>query len=281
MNIIRLLLLIVVILVALALNASAGQGIIRMSDRQNVGFAGMITDVAKADTIFIGEVHDQQKHHDMALEVIRALQAKKLPLAIGLEMFQSDSQQMLDDWSAGKMSEDNFKLVYSRNWSYDWSLYQDILIFARDNHIPLVALNIPKQIVTMVARQGFASLSAEDKKNLPPEVTCELNTPYTELMNKFFSPQFKHVAKGKNFTFFCEAQALRNNGMAWNMSRFLQKNPGRKIVTIAGFWHAVKSGAPAQLAQYSKQTTRVILPEMAEFGPQNATAGEADYLVLK
>jgi uncharacterized iron-regulated protein len=100
-------------------------------------------------------------------------------------------------------------------------------------------------------------------------------------MNKFFSPQFKHVAKGKSFAFFCEAQALRNNGMAWNMSRFLLKNPGRKMVTIAGFWHTVKSGAPAKLAEYGKQTYKVILPEMAEFGPENATPGEADYLVLQ
>ena len=233
---------------ALTANAFAGGVITRMSDRQVVSFSQMVADTEGSDIIFIAEEHTNKKHHEMQLDVIRSLWAKKIPLAIGLEMFQTDNQKYLDDWTEGKITEESFKAVYARNWSYDWSLYRDIFIFARDNRIPLIALNIPKEIVFKVRKQGFASLTPEERKNLPSGVTCDLNKPQTELLKKSFEEVSKHEAKGKTFTSFCEAQAVRNNGMAMNIANDQKRHPGRKLVALAGIWHAVKHGVPERLA---------------------------------
>ena len=257
----------------------AGGVITRMSDAQPVSFSQMIADEATSDVVFIGETHDNDAHHEMQLDVIRSLWAKKNTIAIGLEMFQADNQKQLDDWVGGRISEQNFKPIYARNWSYDWSLYRDIFIFARDNRIPMIALNIPKEIVFKVARQGFASLTIEEQKNLPSGVTCDLNKPQTEFLKKTFQEVFKHEARGNIFTYFCEAQAVRNNGMAMIIDSDQKKHPGRKLVALAGTWHAVKHGIPERLTRANGPGIRVILPEILELGTRNTTSAIADYLI--
>ena len=257
----------------------AGGVITRMSDRHTVSFSQMMADTEGSDVILIAEAHDNKIHHDFELEVIRSFRAKKIPLSIGLEMFQTDNQKQLDDWIAGRLTEESFKAVFARNWSYEWSLYRDIFIFARDNHIPMIALNIPKEIVFKVARQGFASLTPEERKNLPSGVTCDLNKPQTEFLKKTFEDVFKHEANGKVFTYFCEAQAVRNNGMAMNIVNDQTKHPGRKLVALAGTWHAIKHGIPDSLENIGSLGYRVILPEIAELGAKNTTSAIADYLI--
>ena len=108
--------------ITLAANAIAGGMITRMSDKQAVNFSQMISDIEGSDVVFIAETHDNRNNHALQLDIIRSLSAQKAPLAIGLEMFQPESQKELDDWTEGKMTEQNFKEVYARNWSYDWSL---------------------------------------------------------------------------------------------------------------------------------------------------------------
>ena len=270
------LILILACCTALPANVLADGVITRMSDRQAIGFSQMITDVAGSDVILVAETHDSKEHHELQLDVIRSLRAIKTPLAIGLEMFQANNQGQLDDWVAGKISEQDFKTVYARNWSYDWSLYRDIFIFARDNRIPMIALNIPKEIVFKVARQGFASLTPEERKNLPSGVTCDINKPQTEFLKRAFQEVFKHEANGKVFNNFCEAQGVRNSGMAMIIANEQKRNPGRKLVALAGTWHAVKHGIPERLTGIS---TMVIIPEIAELGRRNATSAIADYLI--
>ncbi len=83
---------------ALTANAFAGGVITRMSDRKVVSFSQMMADMENSDIIFIAEEHTNKKHHELQIAVIRSLRAKKIPLAIGLEMFQTDNQKYLDDW---------------------------------------------------------------------------------------------------------------------------------------------------------------------------------------
>lgn len=249
-----------------------------MSDRQGVSFSQMMSDSEKADVIFVAETHDDKKHHEVQLDVVRSLWSKKIPLAIGLEMFQMDNQNFLDDWVAGRISEQEFKTIFAGNWSYDWALYRDIFIFARDNRVPMIALNIPKDIISKVVRQGFASLSPGELKDLPPGITSELNKPQTELLRNTYQAIFKRGANEKRLANFYEAQAVRNSGMAMIIAGELKKHPGRKIVTLAGTWHAVRHGIPGHLPNIS---SRVIVPEIPELGVSNTTLEQADYLIEK
>jgi uncharacterized iron-regulated protein len=273
------LILLIVCITASSINAFCSEIITRMSDRQSVTFSQMIADTEGSDVILVAEDHANIKHHELQLNVIRSLRAKMIPLAIGLEMFQTDYQGQLDDWIEGRMTEESFKAVYAKNWSYNWSLYRDVFVFARDNHIPLIALNIPKEIVIKVARHGFVSLTPEERKNLPLGVTCDLNNPQTEFLKKTFQDVFKHEANGKVFEYFCEAQAVRNSGMAMHIVSNLKKHPDRKLVALAGTWHAVKHGIPERFENIKKLSYKVIQPEIPELNSKNASAALIDYLI--
>jgi uncharacterized iron-regulated protein len=263
---------------AFTLQAHAGTVITRLSDRQNISFSQLISDTEKSNLVLIGETHTNMSHHRMQLAFIQSLYERKVPLAIGVEMFQSDSQKQLDDWTEGRMSEQSFVAVFGRNWS-DWQMYRDIFVFARDHRIPMIALNVPKQVVKKVAHEGFASLTAAEKKDLPQGTTCDLNNPHTAFLKKTFQQVFNHM-NGSIFIHFCEAQTLRNSGMAMNIARYLKKHPGTKVVGLTGVWHAIRNAIPEQLGRSGGRiVSSVIVPDIPELGTADVAGSEADYLV--
>ncbi|WP_328760677.1 ChaN family lipoprotein [Geomonas azotofigens] len=78
----------------------------------------------------------------------------------------------------------------------------------------------------------------------------------------------------------CEAQTVRNSGMAVAITRYLDKEPRRKLVVLTGVWHAVKYGIPDQLRRLGTRLEwTVILPETPYLNSGNSGASEADYLV--
>ncbi|WP_239027516.1 ChaN family lipoprotein [Geomonas diazotrophica] len=265
---------------SLPLSAHAGQTITRVGDRQAVTLQQLCAKAEAADLVMIGEVHDAVQHHDLHLAVIRELRTRKLPLAIGVEVMQSDNQKELDAFMAGTMSEADFRQVFARNWSYDWRLYRDIFMLARENKIPMIALNVPKKLVIKVSRQGYASLTPEERTTLPEGTTCDINNPHTEFLKQSFGEVFKRVTKGRIFEYFCEAQTLRNSGMAMNISQYVKTAPKTKIVALTGIWHGVKNAVPEQLARSgTKLSSLVVMPEIKEFSAGKASPDAIDYLV--
>jgi uncharacterized iron-regulated protein len=255
----------------------AAAEILRLSDKQAVSLPELVKSMQSSDLILIGESHTDSSHHDMQLSLIRSLWIKKLPLAIGVEMFQSDSQPHLDAWTQGKISEQDFIRIFSANWS-DWPLYRDIFMFAREQHIPMIAMNVPKDIVKKVAHQGFASLTVAEQQGLPQGTSCDINNPHTVFLKRIFQQVLSHM-NGTIFTHFCEAQTLRNSGMALNILRYMKKHPGTKVVGLTGIWHAVRNGIPDQLSRNGGSlTSTVILPQIPELSSA-FEAADADYLI--
>jgi len=262
------------IALALASAAQAHTIITRMSDRQNVSMAQMVSAAGTSDLVLLGEVHDNKDHHDLQLDVIRTLVQRELPVAIGLEMLPAGRQRQLDEWTTGRMSEAMMQGVFEESWS-DWNLYRGIFIFARDNRIPMVALDVPVEIVRKVSQHGFKSLSPQERKDLPAGASCDLSNPQISLLRKSFTQHHQE----KVFNYFCEAQTVRNSGMAVNMVHYLKQHPGRRITVLTGVWHAVKYAIPDQLTRVgSKLSYTVILPETPELSSGNSGLAEADYL---
>jgi uncharacterized iron-regulated protein len=202
-------------------------------------------------------------------------------LAIGLEMFTADSQSLLDDWINGKIEEKEFIGIYARNWSYDWRLYRDLFIFARDNHIPMIALNVPKTTIAKVVRQGAKSLSEIDRTELPPGLRWSLPTRQSEYLRRIRELAFGNAPTRIPVANFEEAQALRNNTIAYNIVKYRRKSPERKVVVILGTWHAIKNGAPECLKYYGSSTYKVVLPNLVEFSWLKPTAEDVDYLISR
>jgi uncharacterized iron-regulated protein len=248
----------------------------RIEDGQRIDIAQMIAEVRNAPVVLVGEQHDMATHHEIQLEVIKGLYQAGKPLAIGLEMFTIDNQAALDDWIDGKIAEDRFAGIYAESWrNMRWEFYRDIFLFARDNRIPMVALNAPRQIVEKVAHDGFTGLSTADLRALPVGSTAALSAENIQLMTAYYP---EHGKDRRAFLHLCEAQTLRNRVMAQGILRYREQHPGVGMVVLAGAAHVWgKGGIPAELG---KLPYKVILPPFPGIAiDAGSAAGAADYLL--
>lgn len=239
-------------------------------------FPAILDELSSARVTFVGEKHDNPGHHKTQLEVIKGLHEKGFSLIVGLEMFTARDQKKLEAWAEGSINEKDFALVFKQNWGFDWGLYRDIFLFARNEKIPLIGLNVPREITRKVARGGFQSLNDKDLEALPPGISCDLDQRYMDFIRRLYS--FKG-GKDKSFVNFCEAQVVWDQSMAWYLAKNLKKNPTKKAVVLAGAVHSWKYGISRQLQKYLNLESKVILPGLPG-DYQNISTEDADYLVL-
>ncbi len=258
---------------------SGDERVLRTSDRKVIRFERMVTELKGANIVFVGESHDSETDHRLQLDIIKALEGSGVPTAIGLEMFRSDSQKELDEWTSGRMDLNGFVKVYSKNWNIPWDFYRDIFIYARDRGVPMIGLNIPDAITQKVSREGFSSLTDDELKQLPSGISCNVDPEYMEFIKKAYRV---HGAEEKSFVHFCEAQMVWDKTMAWNLIEFLRKNPKRIVVVLAGIGHSWKRGIPEQVGKLSRLSCKVVLPEVPEHVTRlTILSQDADYVLLQ
>jgi uncharacterized iron-regulated protein len=227
--------------------------------------------------VLVGEQHDRKGHHAAQLEIIKALHRSATPVAVGLEMFRTNSQDALDQWVKERISEKEFQKIYYDNWGFPWALYSMIFEFARVVKLPLVALNVPRAVTQQVARGGFQSLSEEQRANLP-FVECRVDPEYMDFIKRAYGA---HGHGQMNFTNFCEAQLVWDKAMALHSIEYVKKNPDRTLVLLAGIGHAWKKGIPERIKERSSLTYAVLLPAIPDHLDKNSvTFEDADYLIL-
>jgi uncharacterized iron-regulated protein len=253
---------------------------VRLKDQATIPFDQMIAEASRSRLIVIGETHDNQAHHGLQLKIIRTLHEGGIPLAVGLEMFRAENQELLDKWWRWGMSTEQFEALYRENWGMPWPLYRDIFLYARQKRIPLVGLNVPREIILKVAREGYGSLTEAERKKLPPGITCTLDEAYRSFIRRTFTDHAH--ASGPSFDHFCEAQMVWDTAMAIYALEYLDKNPGSRMVILAGSVHAWKRAIPRQIATMRPDVTvSVILPAPAGKGGQETlTVEDADYVVV-
>lgn len=261
------------------LTAAERSNLVRVSDGKDISFGAMMQDVMRSDVIVIGEVHGIPQHHAKELEIIRALHESGTPFIIGMEMFRSESQKDLDSWTNGDMPLRQFVPIYYRNWNIRWTLYADIFLYAREHNIPIVGLNIPDEISDAIARRGFSALNDSERKRIPAGISCTIDESYRGFIRKAYAGHGKN--EESSFLHFCEAQMVWDKSMAANLVTFMQANPGKKAVVLAGVGHAWRRGIPEQLSLLSKYRTQVVLPLMSDqVELKSITVEDADYIVL-
>ena len=247
-----------------------------MDTNQPLSLESIIPMLAEKKVVLVGESHDNYQHHLNQLAVIKALHAINPDMAIGLEFFQFPFQQVMDDYIAGKIDEQAFleKTEYYERWKYDYRLYQPIINFARENRIPLVALNMPTRITKKVAKEGIESLSAEDKLLLPDSIDREV-PGYRERIESIFA---EHPGmKKRNIDYFIDAQLLWDEGMAEQAANYLNEHPSKKMVILAGAGHVMfGTGIPIRLQRRINAEIATVMND----GIVAASSKAADYILF-
>ncbi len=216
--------------------------------------AGMIDALSGADVVFIGEQHDYKQGHALELEILKALHTRNPKNALSLEMFERDTQIVLDEYLAGSINETSF-LQASRPWPNYKTDYRPLIEYCKEQHIPVVAANAPRRYVNIVSRKGQAALTELPKSAkafLPPlPYAMELPPEYDRQLNEIFGsahddtskagktstppPQMSGMPSTENLK---QAQALWDESMKDSILRFLRANRGVKVVQMNGAMHS-------------------------------------------
>ena len=239
-----------------------------------VSFEQLLKDMETRRVIYVGEMHTNQEHHRIQLEVIQALFQKFPDLAVGMEMFDHSYQDVLDQWSAGQLDQEDFlkKVHWYANWRYDFSLYKDILEFIKENHLRLVGLNIPGHIPPKIREGGIESLRDDEKKHLPRQVDLS-STVHRDYLQEVFENHRHHFRGEVEFENFYAAQSVWEDAMAQAIAENLNNDV---MVVLAGNGHIqFKYGIPDRASKWTGAAFTTIYP--ASTG-STVEPGIADYI---
>ncbi len=242
----------------------------------------VLKQLQRSRVIYLGETHDSAEDHRAQLEIIRSLHQQNPKIAIGMEMFQRPFQSGLDSYLAGAATDSMLRefTEFDKRWGFPWKFYFPIIDFAKQNQLPVVALNTPSEVTQKVARQGLSSLTEAEKRYIPP--IAEIRTEperYRDRLREIFDGF--HSGKGNNrgFDQFFEAQVLWDETMADAIVQFLKKNPDRQMIVLVGQGHIVYGdGIPSRVARripQIKQST-VLLNPPAEFLRETANPSSSE-----
>jgi uncharacterized iron-regulated protein len=197
-----------------------------------IAYSELLEQALSSDLIFFGELHNNAIAHWLQHELARDLSNDPARnLIIGMEMFETDQQILIDEYFSGLISQRSFESE-ARLWNNYQTDYKPVVEFARENDLKLVATNIPRRYASSVYMQGMEVLNSLDDRAqywiapLPIEVDLQL-------------PSYKNIAEaahghgGDNLIY---AQAVKDATMA----HFILLNMGinDRMLHLNGSYHS-------------------------------------------
>ncbi len=209
--------------------------------------------VADCRVLYLGESHDNIYDHRLELEVIRELHRRHPGrLAVGMEMFSRPSQEDIDRWLAGELSDEDFIGVFGRDWGVaDYVYYREILAFIKQEGIPLRAINIAR-------KERLQRLQAAREKNGGKYPVME--DPY---QRRALAAMFSGHPEGHGHQEMFDAmQLLWENTMADTIVSYLESPAGRQrqmVVLTGGFHVAYGFGIPRKVFRRRPWSYAILL----------------------
>jgi uncharacterized iron-regulated protein len=190
--------------------------------------------LAAARVVYVGESHDNLRHHRVQLDILRAL-ADRFPgkVAVGMEVFQRPAQPALDRWTRGELSDKEFQNLWYENWTEDYAYYRAILDFVRDRRIPVIALNASDRTARALSTGETEALTPDERAALPD---IDTEDPYHR---RQMAAVFGGHAKGAGFDPFYRTMLLWDETMAQAVADYVTGPAGRdsRLVVFAGGGH--------------------------------------------
>lgn len=252
---------------------------------QPADYDQMLQELAQADVVLFGEQHNDALAHWLELQIAKDLLRLKKPgqLVIGMEMFERDVQPLVAQYAAGTLADTAFERQASP-WPNYATDYRPLLLFARENHLPVIGTNAPRPFAKAVAQRSLTALdkiSAVDRALLAPlPLKVDYDLPGYKNMAAMFGGDSK--AHGGGAQNIIQAQALRDATMA----HFIQTNrqEGQTLLHFNGSYHSDHhDGIGAYLRQYAPKlrvrTISVVTQEQLQ-SLEKEQVNVADFVVV-
>lgn len=255
---------------------------VRPADAKPLPAREVLARAAAAPAVLLGEQHDSAAHHRWQLDTLAALHRLRPDLVLGLEMLPRRAQGALDRFAAGETGEQEFLKAadWQKVWGYDPGLYLPLLRFARDRRIPMVALNVDRELVRQTSKGGWAAVPVAAREGVgdpappPPGYVTRLTDIFAAHGR---SKDGKFDPDDPGFRRFLDAQLLWDRAMAEGIAA-AHRRDGALVVGIMGGGHVEHGeGVPHQLRALGIEGSMGLLPwdgdrDCAELEPGLADA---------
>jgi uncharacterized iron-regulated protein len=263
----------------------AVDGLFSAESGKALPFAKMIQEMKTSRIVYVGETHNSLPIHDLQARIVEALYEQDRSLCIGLEMFPVTVQDVLTKWSLGYMTEEEFvrEAQWYINWNFNFAFYRRVFLFAKENKIPIMALNAPREIITKIRMQGWDALSDADKAIVPkPDLT---HPEHRQLIRAIFEGMdIPHQMRGAGLDMMFEglyrSQSAWDHVMAANAVKDVNREQ-RKMVVLVGSGHLIYNlGINMRAYQASKLPFKTVISVFVPKGKPSFTVARSlgDYL---
>ncbi|HPW67167.1 MAG TPA: ChaN family lipoprotein [Salinivirgaceae bacterium] len=187
---------------------------------KDLNFEDLVNVSLESELVFFGELHNNSIAHWLQLKMLKSFrEATDRQIVVGMEMFESDDQILIDEYLSGVITERNFE-EEAKLWSNYKTDYKPIVLFAKENKIPVIATNTPRRYAAMVNSGGFEALNnlTNEAKQLiaPLPLAFDAELPGYKSMTEMSPMQSVKI----NVENLAKAQALKDATMA----HFILKN---------------------------------------------------------
>lgn len=228
--------------------------------------------VRHAEVVYLGEVHDNPRHHAAQARILEAILATGARPAVAFEMFTEDQQPIVEAlWaSTDTQAEAERRLGWrARGWP-DFAMYWPLFELARRHRAPIVATDLDPALARRISRDGLEAVGdsrAHLASLLPPDPARERAIAQT------IQKAHCDLLPERRLPLMVESWHARNVTIARRLDAALRQAP--QVVVIIGRGHQDAGGLPAQLAAL-RPGTRQLAVEMLE-----VPAGEAPQRVAR
>ncbi len=187
---------------------------------KELDFEELVNVSLKSELVFFGELHNNSIAHWLQVKMLKSfIEATDRQIVVGMEMFESDDQMLINEYLNGVIPERNFE-EEAKLWSNYKTDYKPIVLVAKEHKIPVIATNTPRRYAAMVNRGGFEALDnlTDEAKQLiaPLPFAFDAELPGYKLMTEMSPMQSVKI----NVENLAKAQALKDATMA----HFILKN---------------------------------------------------------
>jgi len=270
----------------------------------------LLGSLSRKSVVLLGETHDNAEHHRWQLHSLAALHAIHPRMTIGFEMFPRRIQPVLDRWVAGELGVEAFleAAEWREVWAFDPALYLPLFHFARQKRLSMVALNVDRDLVSRVGREGWAAVPADERAGVgDPAPALEA---YREVLARIFAVShlreneaeeaegsesgaagedhapaeeidIPEILEREDFAYFVEAQLTWDRAMAEALAAARGRDPDALVVGVLGSGHIEGGyGVPYQLADLGLSDAAVLLAVESGAPCEALTAAVANAVFL-
>lgn len=223
---------------------------------------------ARQSVVLLGETHESADDHRWQLQALAALHALRPDMTLAFEMFPRRAQPVLDRWVAGELSETEFlgAVDWRKVWNVDAQLYLPLFHFARMNRVPMLALNVERELIRDISARGLDAVPADRREGVTRP--ARPSEAYVDFLLGVYA---QHERTGSNagkadrndpaFRRFVESQQFWDRAMAQGIAAAAARRPAPLVVGILGKGHVQNGfGVPSQLKDLDVAAVVSLLP---------------------